>query len=95
MGGAERPVVGGAEERLDEVGDHGAGRTANEKWREEISKERTKAKVAPAKKSGKRERENDAEKCFARGCAEVLRGFDEWAGNMFEGSVDGEKDKCV
>ena len=35
--GAERPVIGSAEEGLDDVGDHGTARTADEKRREEVA----------------------------------------------------------
>ena len=56
-------------------------------------RERTKAKVAPASRPGMRKRQDDAEECWRGDGAEVLRGFDERARDVFERRVDGKKNK--
>src|SRR5216683_8148652 len=92
-GCAERPIVGGAEEALDDVGDHRAGWAADKNWREKISHGENEGESGSGDGAGKREREDDPEESGAAGGAEVLRGFDEWARDVFERGVNGEEDE--
>jgi len=92
-GGTERPIVGGPEKGLDNVGDHSAAGAADEKRREKIAQGEDESEGGSCEKTGHGKRKNDAEKCGARIGAEVMRGFEEWARDVFERSVDGEKDE--
>src|SRR5579862_8652873 len=60
-GGAERPVVGRAEERLHQIGDHGAGRPADQKRRQKISQRQHKSKSGTGEQAGQRKRQDYAE----------------------------------
>ncbi len=91
--GAERPVVNRAEKGLHDVGDHGAGRAADEQRREKIAEGENESEGGPREKAGHRERKNHAEKSGRGAGAEILRGFDERARNVFERGVDGEEDE--
>src|ERR1700749_2952668 len=61
-GGAERPVVDGAKKGLHNVGDHGAGGTADEKGREEIAKRKNEGEGGSGDDAGHGERKDYAEK---------------------------------
>ena len=52
-GGAKWPIKRCAEETLDDVGDHGAGGAADEKWREEIAEGKNEGKGCAGEQSGK------------------------------------------
>src|SRR4029077_10396351 len=92
-GGAERPVIGGAEEALNDVGDHDAGGDANKLRREEVAQGEHEGEGGASQQAGEREREDDAEKCRARSGAEIVGSFDEIARDMFERSVERKKDE--
>src|SRR5271168_757829 len=91
--GAEGPIVGGAEEALDDIGDHSAGGSADEKRSEEVAEGEDEGKRGTGEKAGHGERKNDAQKSFCGAGAEILRGFDERTRDVLEGGVDGEKDE--
>ena len=92
-GGAEGPVVSGAKEALDDVGDHDAGGAANELRREEIAEGENKSERCASQQAGEREGKDDAEERCARSGTEIVGSFDEIARNMFEGSVERKKDE--
>ena len=92
-GGTERPIVGRAKKGLHDVGDHGAGRAADEERSEEIAKGENESESGPREKAGHRERKNDAEESGNGPGAEIVRSFDEGAGDVLERGVNGEKDK--
>src|SRR5580698_3917870 len=71
-GGAERPVIGGAEEALHDVGDHDAGGAANELRREKIAEGEDEGEGGARQQSGQRERKDDTKERCARSGAEVV-----------------------
>ena len=91
--GAERPVIGGAEEALNDIGDHGAGRAADEQRREKIAERENESEGGAGEQAGNGERKNHAEKRLRGAGAEILRGFDERARDVFERRVDGKKNE--
>ena len=92
-GSAEWPVIRGAKKRLHDVGDHRAGISADEKWREEVAKRENKRECRACEEPGKRERKNYAEKSRAWRGSEILRRFEKWARNVFERGVNRQEDK--
>ena len=56
-------------------------------------RERTKAKVAPARRPGSESGRMTRKKSFQRASAEVLRSFDERAGDVFERGVNRKEDE--
>src|SRR5579864_929608 len=92
-GCAERPVVSCAEQTLHNVGDHGAGRSADKKRSEEVTEGKNESESGSGEEAGHGKRKDDTEKCFGGTGAEILRGFDEWARDVFERRVDGEEDE--
>src|SRR5271157_545294 len=91
--GAERPVVDSTEKRLHDVGDHGAGRAADEERGEKIAERENKGEGSSGEKAGHRERENHAEESGEGAGAQILRGFDERAWDVFEGGVNRKEDE--
>jgi len=92
-GGAERPIIGGAEERLDNARDHGAAGAADEKRGEKVTEREDESEGGSGKKARHGERKNDAKKCGARIGAKVVRGFEERARDVLKRSIDGKKDE--
>src|SRR6202022_1248161 len=92
-GRTERPIVRGAEKALHNVGDHGGGGTADEERSEEIAEGEDEGERCSSEQSGNGKRKNDAEECGAAVGAEIVRGFDERAGNVFEGGIDGKENE--
>ena len=78
---------------MNDVGDHDAGRAADEHGREEIAEGKDEGEGSSGEQAGNGERKNDAEERGARTGAEVVGSFDEIARNVFEGSVERKKDE--
>src|SRR6202023_2470874 len=91
-GGTERPVVGGAEKTLHDVGDHGGGRADDERG-EEIAEREDEGEGGSGDQAGNGKRKNYAEERGATVCAEILRGFEERTGDVLEGGVNGKENK--
>jgi hypothetical protein len=91
--GPKRPIECRTEEALHHVRDHGAGSTADEKRSKEIAKRENEGERGSGNKSGDGEGKNNAKKSLSGAGTEVLRGFDERAGNVFERGVDRQKNE--
>ena len=78
---------------MDDVGDHGAAWAADKDRCEEISHRKDESKGGSGDQARERERQDYAEKCGALICAEVLGGFDQRTGNVFERGVDREENE--
>src|SRR5882762_627646 len=90
---AERPIIRRAKEALYDVGDHRAGSAADEERREEIAQREYEGEGCAGEQPGNGKRQDDAEKCLNRSGAEVVRGFDKRAGDVFECRIDGKKNE--
>src|SRR5260370_10323109 len=91
--GPQRPVKRCAKEALYDVGDHGAGRAADEKRREKVTERKTERKCCSCQQTRHGEREDHAQKSLNRAGAQILRGFHERPRDMFERSVNGKKNE--
>src|SRR6185437_43329 len=92
-GGAQRPVVGGAEQADDDVGNHNAAGTAQQQRGEEVAQAKDESKSGAGKNAGNGERQDYPPESLQRGSAQVMRGFHQVAGNVLQGGVDGQKSK--
>ncbi len=61
--------------------------------REKIAEREDEGEGGAGKQAGERERKNDAEKRGARAGAEIMRGFDEIARDVFERGVERKEDE--
>src|SRR3981081_542812 len=91
--GAQRPVVRSAEKALHDVGDHRGGRAANEQWSEEVAKRQHEREGGSGEQAGYGKGKNDTQECGAAVGAQILRGFNKWAGDVLKRGVDRKKDE--
>jgi len=85
--------VGGAEEALDDVGDHDAGRAADEERSEEIAEGQHEGDVAPASKPG-RERGKMTRRKVARELApRSWEASTRFRGDVFKRGIEREKNE--
>jgi len=83
------------QEALVRRGESSVRKPADEERREEIAQREYEGEGCAGEQAREWKEQDDAEKCLNRSGAQVVRGFDKRAGDVFECRVDGKRNESV